>query len=313
MDKIKKFLFNKFEFVSVITILIILTVISIFVVNKYPFLNFYYIPVLIAGYNIGKRGAVLSGVFAVSMELLLLIIFPDRLSATATDQLRIYLDFGAWGGFLILSGYVVGILYEEREKQFHSIRTAYIGVVEILTKYIESVDRYTKGHSVRVAELSLEIAIAMGIRRDECENIKVGALLHDIGKIEISTDLIKKAADLSMEERETMNTHASRGANLLSKVGSVLSGAIPIVLAHHEYFNNNGGMSGKDHKTNNIPLGARIIAVADTYDAIVTDRPYRKGRHPWEALEEIKKGSGSQFDPEVVDAFQRVVKKHIED
>ena len=182
------------------------------------------------------------------------------------------------------------------------LKKAYIGVLEILSKYLESTDRYTKGHSVRVSELAMETAIAMELSRPQVENIRVAGLLHDIGKIEISGEILRKAAALSSEERELMDEHTVKGAYLLSAVGSVLEDVVPIVISHHKYFMNGPGSQGNE--THKIPLGARVVAVVDAFDAMTTDRPYRKGMPPWEALEEIVKNTGKQFDPEVVEAFQ---------
>jgi putative nucleotidyltransferase with HDIG domain len=200
-------------------------------------------------------------------------------------------------------------LYEKNEQRIKELKNAYIGVLEILSKYLESTDRYTKGHSLRVSELATEIAIAMGLPRPEVENIRVSGLLHDIGKIEISSEILSKAAELSTEEKELMDQHTAKGAYILSAVGSVLKEVVPIVVAHHKYFadtlQNNVG-------TNKIPLGARVIAVADAYDAMTTDRPYRKGMQPWEASQEIVAKTSKQFDPEVVEAFKRVVSEKLE-
>ena len=219
-------------------------------------------------------------------------------------------QLSSWGGFLILVSFTVGSLYEKNEQRVKELKNAYIGVLEILSKYLESTDRYTKGHSVRVSDLATDIGIAMGLPRPEVENIRVSGLLHDIGKIEISGEILSKAAELSTEEKELMDLHTVKGAYILSSVGSVLKEVVPIVAAHHKYFaepleNNNGA-------TNKIPLGARVIAVADAYDAMTTDRPYRKGMPPWEAFQEIVAKTGKQFDPEVVEAFKRVVSEKLE-
>ena len=178
-----------------------------------------------------------------------------------------------------------------------------MGVLEILTKYLESADRYTKGHSLRVADTSTDIAVALDLAVGEVENIRVAALLHDIGKIEISTDIIHKAASLTQKERKILNGHSEGGAEILSTVGSVLQEAIPVVLAHHRYYQDIDSVAGVGM---NIPVGARIIAVADAFDAMVTDRPYRRGKPAWQALEEIERCSGTQFDPEVVKAFKSI-------
>ncbi len=123
----------------------------------------------------------------------------------------------------------MGTLYEQNEHRLQYLKSAYIGVLEILWKYLESTDRYTKGHSVRVSEWAREIAIAMEVPRSEVENIRVAGLLHDIGKIEVSGEILRKAAQLSTEEKELLDEHTVKGAYLLSAVGAVLKDVVPIV------------------------------------------------------------------------------------
>jgi putative nucleotidyltransferase with HDIG domain len=190
------------------------------------------------------------------------------------------------------------------------LQKAYIGILEILSKYIESKDGYTKGHSVRVSDYSKGIAIAMELPRHIVENVRVAGLLHDIGKIEISSEVIQKAAALTPQEKDLIDSHSERGGAILAKVGEVLRGVVPIVVAHHRYFERSADSSMETLKA--IPLGARIVAVADAFDAITTDRPYRKGKPPWEALQEIVAQTGHQFDPEVVEAFRRVISTRLE-
>jgi HD-GYP domain-containing protein (c-di-GMP phosphodiesterase class II) len=113
-----------------------------------------------------------------------------------------------------------------------------------------------------------------------------------------------------MEERALVETHVAKGGNILSSVGTVLQEVVPIVLAHHRYFMVSPEQNEEMHTR--IPLGARIVAVADSFDAMVTDRPYRKGIPPWNALEEITAKAGTQFDPQVVEAFKRVMAERIE-
>jgi putative nucleotidyltransferase with HDIG domain len=216
----------------------------------------------------------------------------------------------AWGGFLVLANVTVGSLYEMNQRRLADLKNAYIGIVEILLKYPESIDRYTKGHSVRVAHLTMETAIALELHRSDVENVRVAGLLHDIGKIQISGQILQKAAQLTSDERDLINEHAEKGARLLSAVGTVLKEVVPIVMAHHEYFSSSHEPTSTKGKE--IPLGARIVAVADSFDAMTSDRPYRKGMPPWQALDEIVANSGKQFDPLVVEAFKRVVEKKLE-
>ena len=180
-----------------------------------------------------------------------------------------------------------------------------MGILEILAKYLESFDRHTKGHSVRVSRLATEIAIGLGLSRSAVENVRVAGLLHDIGKVDISIDLIEKSAELSKEEKELIDTHSENGAQILGLVGSVLEDAIPIVRAHHKSY--------LDNEFEPVPIEARIIAAADCYDALVTDRPYRKAVTPWQAIEEIEHEAGKKFDPAVVEVLKNILVQIAED
>jgi putative nucleotidyltransferase with HDIG domain len=237
------------------------------------------------------------------------LLYPESFFK-GQDVLDTLGQLSSWGGFLTLTSIAVGTLYEQNERRLRDLKNAYIGVLEILSKYLESTDRYTKGHSVRVSELAMEIGIAMELPRNEVETIRVAGLLHDIGKIDVSGDILRKAADLSSEERELMDQHTIKGAYLLTSVGSVLKEVVPIVVSHHKYFMSDTENIGNG--TTNIPLGARIIAVADAFDAMTTDRPYRKGMPPWQALEEILKNAGKQFDPRVVAASKLIISRKME-
>jgi len=277
--------------------------------EKFIILNFYYLPVLTAGYFLGRRVGVLAAVFSILAVLICILLFPQRFLAKGEILIGVA-QLCSWGGFLILASFTVGTLYERNEQRIKELKNAYIGVLEILSKYLESTDRYTKGHSVRVSELAMEIGIAMGFPRPEVENIRVAGLLHDIGKIEVSGEILTKAAELSKEEKELMDLHTVKGAYILSAVGSVLKEVVPIVVAHHKYFVDS--VEGEKEDSMKIPLGARVVAVADAFDAMTTDRPYRKGMQPWEAFQEILDKTGKQFDPEVVKAFKRVVSEKME-
>jgi len=304
MEGFKQFIISHFETILVGIILLAAFLGMYLIEEKSIVLNFYYLPVLSAGYFLGRRMGLLTAVLSILIVVVNFLAFPDSFFK-GQDSLRSLTQLLSWGGFLILASIAVGTLYEQNERRLQDLRSAYIGILEILSKYLESTDRYTKGHSVRVSELAMEIAIAMELPRPQVENVRVAGLLHDIGKIEISGEILRKAAELSSEEKEMMDTHTVKGAYLLTSVGSVLKEVVPIVISHHQYF-----MSGPEGEPEQgkIPLGARIIAVADAFDAMTTDRPYRKGMPPWEAVEEIVNKGGKQFDPEVVEAFKRVVK-----
>lgn len=309
MDQFKQFVSKHFERILIVIILMATFGGTYFVEEKSIVLNFFFLPVLSAGYFLGRRMGVLTAVFSILVVVISTLFLPHTFSK-GQEFSNVLAQLLSWGGFLTLSSVAVGTLYEQNERRLQDLKKAYIGVLEILSKYLESTDRYTKGHSVRVSELAMETAIAMELPRPQVENIRVAGLLHDIGKIEISGEILRKAAELSSEERQLMEEHTVKGAYLLSAVGSVLEDVVPIVISHHKYFMN--GSENQGDETNKIPLGARVIAVVDAYDAMTTDRPYRKGMPPWEALEEIVKNTGKQFAPEVVEAFKRVMREKME-
>jgi len=304
MEQFKQFIVKHLEKVLIIIILIAAFIGTYLIEEKSIVLNFYYLPVLSAGYFLGRRTGALTAIFSILAVVISTLLFPETFFKGEEFSNKLA-ELFSWGGFLILASIAVGTLYERNERRLKDLKNAYIGVLEILSKYLESTDRYTKGHSVRVSELAMETAIAMELPRSEVENIRVAGLLHDIGKIEASGEILRKAAELSSEERELMDEHTIKGAYLLSSVGSVLKEVVPMVVSHHKYFMSGIGDRGNEMK--NIPLGARVVAVADAFDAMTTDRPYRKGMAPWEALEEIVKNAGKQFDPQVVEPFKRVV------
>jgi len=309
MEQFKQFILRHFEKILVSVILMAAFVGTYFVEEKFIVLNFYYLPVLVAGYFLGRQMGVLTAVFSILAVLICVLVFPQRF-LNSKEILKGVAQLSSWSGFLILASVTVGTLFEQNEQRLKELKNAYIGVLEILSKYLESTDRYTKGHSVRVSELATDIGIAMELPRSEVENIRVAGLLHDIGKIEVSGEILSKAAKLSTEERELMDLHTVKGAYILSAVGGILKEVVPIVVAHHKYFADT--LESNNGATMKIPLGARVIAVADAYDAMTTDRPYRKGMLPWEALQEIVAKAGIQFDPEVVGAFKRVVSEKME-
>jgi putative nucleotidyltransferase with HDIG domain len=309
MDKVKLFLVRHFEKILVFVILTAAMLGTFFMKDKTLLLNFYFLPVVFASYYLGRRLGVLSAFLSILAVIVCAIIFREHFFPSEQEFRGIFV-LSSWGGFLLLTSYAVGSLYEQKEKRMEELQKAYIGILEILSKYIETKDGYTKGHSMRVSEYAKGIAIAMELPRHVVENVRVAGLLHDIGKIEISSEVIQKAAALTPQEKDLIDTHSERGGAILAKVGEVLQEVVPIVVSHHRYFEKALDSSTDAFKT--IPLGSRIIAVADSFDAITTDRPYRKGKPPWEALQEIVAQTGRQFDPDVVEAFRRVIANQIE-
>ncbi len=268
-------------------------------------LHFFYLPVIIAAHYFGRNLAISTAVFTVLAVTIFTLSQPELPTFGAPTLTVSILLLLAWGGFLGLSALVVGTLADQRVRDIKELREAHTGIIEVLAKYLQAADQYTTSHSMRVAELAARLAQKMRLSSAEMENVRVGALLHDIGKVEISTRLIKKAVALSDEERLEMASHTVRGTELVSSLGTILRSAIPLIEHHHDHYSAESKQEGSHGE--DIPIGARIVAVADAYDAIVTDRPYRRGRTPDEAMQIIRASAGTQFDPNVVSAFEQVV------
>jgi putative nucleotidyltransferase with HDIG domain len=178
------------------------------------------------------------------------------------------------------------------------------GTLTALARAVDAKSPWTAGHSERVTENALKIGKALGLSDSELEDLNRGGLLHDIGKIGIPAGILDKPGKLSDEERQIIQEHPRKGGRILEPIAAYAH-VVPMVLQHHEWLNGKGypdGLAGED-----ISLGARILAVADVFDALITDRPYRKAMELGRTLEIIKQESGTQFDPKVVQAFLEVI------
>jgi putative nucleotidyltransferase with HDIG domain len=195
----------------------------------------------------------------------------------------------------------------ENTRLHQSILEAYTGTITALAAAIDAKDPYTRGHSQRVMEYSLLTGGHLSITREDMEILEYAAILHDVGKIAIDSRVLNKPAALDEAEWDTIREHPVIGANILRSV-PFLEKASELVLCHHERFNGQGypnGLKGKD-----IPLGARIISVADAFDTMTTDRAYRPALPFEHAIRELNNCSGGQFCPEAVKAFVAGLRLH---
>ena len=264
-------------------------------------LSFYTLPTLGSAYIYGRRHATLTAFGSVLLVTLMTWYNPVLFAATTamSSHASTWLDITVWGGVLIVTGYSMGTLYEHKSAQLEEMRETYHGVLMILRHFVAK-DPYTENHSYRVSIYAAKIASRLDLSHDRVEDVRAAALLHDIGKLDVSRDLLYKAARLTKDEYEQMQQHVAKGVAMLEPVGGSLRRVIPIVLAHHDKFDGSGYHPSRGQE---IPLEARIISVADVYDSLTSDRPYRKAMSPFEAKEIVVKGSGTEFDPKVVDAF----------
>lgn len=195
---------------------------------------------------------------------------------------------------------------DDLKKDLEKSEAELVNSTNMLIRIINAKDKYTFGHSERVGRYAVWIAEKICLPVDEIQTIKIGAFLHDIGKIEIGAEVLNKRGPLTDEEFELIKKHPLWGAGIIKAVDSLYH-TLPLIMYHHEKFDGSGYPKGL--RGIQIPLHARILAVADSFDAMTSNRPYGKRKTMVEAVEELKRYSGTQFDPGIVDAFLDVLQE----
>ena len=210
---------------------------------------------------------------------------------------------GLWAGGLFM---VPLLLARYSFSKYAETRDMFFGTVSALSQAIDAKDGFTRGHADRVSRIAGAVAREMGLREGEIEQIELAALLHDIGKIGVEDRILMKPARLDSDETELMRRHPIYGASILEP-SAALRPLVPIILAHHEHFDGSGYPNGL--KGEQIPLGARIILVSDAYEAMTSDRIYRKAMGHERAMEQLLKHKGAQFDPKVVRSLDQLLQR----
>jgi len=192
------------------------------------------------------------------------------------------------------------------QKKALQLEEAYVSMVRVIVASLEARDPYTREHSNRVARMSRLLGRRLGMDETELSNLERAAIFHDIGKIQTPDDVLRKGERLSLSEEEKMRNHPANGTEIL-RMAPFLHRYIPAVRAHHEWYNGEGYPDGL--KGDKIPLHSQIIALADAFDAMTTERPYREALSSEEAIDEILQFRGTQFSPELADAFAEMVRE----
>ena len=285
-ERAKMFLLRNFERIFVLLLVGIMLVIHGFVDQKFAFLSFYYLPMILAGFYGGKRFAVASGLFMVA-----LVFFYQQVQGLDTPPgftVSIVLSLVPWAGFLILTGYVVGALAEQLEDRLGEVKNAYLATLELLAFHIESTEKHQQGHSNRVAEVAEAIARELRLSDEDVENLHVAALLHEVG---------------TRDPR--LLRLLSRSENDMSvPVARAMHGAASIIEEYGHYYE----IVGEDWDIDALPLPTtvKILAVADSFETLQMATPVREAFPKWRALEEIEKGAGKTFAQDAVKALRIV-------
>lgn len=231
-------------------------------------------------------------------------IIPN-LIAVGTLGFIIALAYISFGAFAVILFFGPLLLARYSFKLYMDMRHVYMETIQALTNAMEAKDAYTRGHADRVGKYAVKLAKALNLSDKKIENIKNAAILHDIGKIGIDDQILKKPDKLTDEEYKKIKQHPSIGAEILKGV-NFFKEVTNIVKYHHERYDGKGYPDGL--KENEIPTEAAILAIADVYDAMTSDRPYRKALSKEVALGEIEKNAGTQFNPEFAKVFVKVMR-----
>lgn len=285
LEDTKRFINRHFERLLVLFLVLSLLVIHNFIENKLAFLSFYYLPIIAAGFLVGRKMAVFAGLF--------IVLLVGYLQAQAGLEGHAGLHYEElatllpWGCFLILTGYAVGTLAEQRRARTDDVRGTYLTMLELLTLHVDSSDRMRRGHSYRVGERAVLLAKELGLGDAQQEDLRVAGLLHEIGPRD--PRLVRVMSDMP----------ATRDTRLSS-----MRGALRLVDEYSHY--HEVVSTGWPVDDTRISIGAKILAVADAYETLQTPTPTRQAFAPWTALEEIERGAGTTFASEVVKALRGI-------
>ena len=280
LERAKQFFFRYFERIFVLLLVASLLGINYLIDEKFAFLSFYYLPIILAGFLGGRRFAVFAGLFVASLVFFFQVFEGLGMEAGLSEQALLTLV--PWAGFLILTGYVVGGLAEQRAARLTDLKNAYVATLEVLTFHIETSERHQQGHSNRVAELSAAIAKEMRLSEAEIENLRIAALLHEVGTAD--QRLLRLLSRSVTDETVT--------------VARALRGAAEIIAEYSHYYEIVG--DDWDIEALPIPLTVKVLAVADAFETLQMATPVRAAFTRWSALDEVEKGAGKTFAREAV-------------
>lgn len=293
MNKIKEFILKHFEVSLIILILVGILAIAFLVHYKFSFLNFFFLPVILSGYFLGKKSAVLTGICCILLMILYLLFFKLLFGTGPGLSLDSAINLITWGSFLILTGAIIGTVSEQRENKIRNLRCSYFGSLEILLKYLEVADDM-KPRSMRVALLAGKMAEAAGLEKREAENIKSASLLYEAGDLQSSLPFFGEVVDFMAAETEPSERHLSDRENvMLMSTAAILKEVEPILYNYYLNYVQEAHILDKD--LYKIPIGSSIIALADIHDRLANNVPLLQDIEEYQSKEGIEKLRGRAF------------------
>lgn len=303
MRRLKTFFFQHFELALIILIFVGVLAIVFLVHYKLSFLNFFFLPVILSGYFLGKRQAVLTGIFCLLLVILYLVFSNLLFGQRQEITLDVIITLITWGSFLILTGAIIGVVSEQRESKVKNLRQAYIGVLEIMLKYLEMADE-ERPRSLRVSLLAGRIAQEMGLDTRDIENIKSAALLYEAGDLRTNLPLFEEVVNVMAEGMKTPESELSdKERVMLRTTTSLLRDIEPLLYGYFHYYVEQADILDKNLEE--IPLGSSIIALADLYDRISSRLPSLK--EGVASLDDMERLADRSFPSSVIQALRRIV------
>lgn len=295
--------------VALLGVTVLLGLLNWLTVNQKVVLYLFYLPVVVAAWTLSRREAIEVAVLAALMVIAYMLVLPSEVTTYASKGL-FWAELVVWGGVLVLTALLISTLQERTRQSTANLQRAYKGVLCILTKFIQSVDTDTEAHSIRVAAWAVRIGREMHLDDRMIEEIRIAGILHDVGKVDVGVDILRKAASLSNEEVARIRDHTTHGAKIVKPLGGMLAEIADAIEAHHEKYDGSGY---RNLQAEEIPFVSRILAVADAFDALLSDRSYRKGVGIHEAINQIIACAGTHFDPRIVVALQKITNREGEE
>ena len=272
---------------------------------KLVVLNLFYLPIILSAYFLGRTSGCVLALLAALVITIVTTLDPTSLSTQFTTLLG-GLAIAIWAAVLGLAAILIGTLCDERAATVEELHEAYVGVVEVLSKYLQGGNPRSKARSVRVAELSQLVAAEMRLSRKQIDDIRVGALLYDLGNVEITTKLITKAVDTLESSPQAADKHTFAGTDLVHSLGTVFHGAMPLLATQDQGVR--ACLSSEDDSSlTDLPLGAKIIHSVRAYDALVKETLGQRQIAPEDALHQLRNGPSGEHDEAVLKAIERVV------